>query len=124
VNGWRDFHYVISSAPGECPYDLKTVPSARIEMVPRGEWIIMADADACFVALAGAQGMIATAQANCFAFTGNRPVFDDWMTMHHPQVTYCWRDDFVLGFADDRTRRAFNTELGGRVVLYTYLQTV
>jgi hypothetical protein len=123
VNDWRNFHYVIASAPGQCPFDLHNVPAARIEMIPQGQWIIMADADACFVAMAGAQGMIATPQANCFDFVGNRPNFDDWMAMYQPEVTYRWRDDFVIGFADDRTRQAFNTELGGRVVLYTHLQT-
>jgi hypothetical protein len=119
MSNWRDFHYVIASAPDEDPFDLCNVPFARITMAPLGEWIIMADADACVVVLAGAQGMIATPQANCFDFTGNRPNFDTWMATHYPHVVYRWRDDFIIGFADSAAKQALNTELGNRVIWYT-----
>jgi hypothetical protein len=119
VSDWRDFHYLIASAPEEDPFDLHNVRPARIEMSPRGEWIIMADVDACVAVLGGAQGLAMTNQANRFSFQGNRPNFDGWMASYYPEVAYRWLDEFVISFADNHTRQAFETELGNRVIWYT-----
>jgi hypothetical protein len=115
---WANFHYLIASAPDEDPFDLHNVRPARIEMSPRGEWIIMAEVDACMIVVGGAHGLAMTNQANRFSLQGSRPNFDHWMTCIFPQVAYRWLDEFVVSFADDHTRQAFNTELGGRVVRY------
>jgi hypothetical protein len=121
VSDWRHFHYLIDSAPNEDPFDLHNVRASRIEMSPRGAWIIMADADACMIVVGGAQGMVMTTQANGYGFQGNRPNFDNWMARNFPEVAYRWLDEFVISFADQPTRQAFNAELGARVVRHTHL---
>lgn len=118
----RDFEYLIASAPDECPSDSAADPML-IEMSPRGQWLMMADADALLIAMDDAQGLKPTAGADLFEFTGNRPNFDDWMAAHHPDISYVWLDQFAVGFADRATQLSFDNDLGKRVLRSAHLPT-
>jgi hypothetical protein len=117
MSGWRDFNYLIASAPNECPFDFPdSAIGSRIEMSPRGHWLVMKDADALLIVMDDAEGLKPTASDGLFEFTGNRPNFDEWMTGCHPDIDYRWLDQFVVAFADRACRASFNDDLGQRVL--------
>jgi hypothetical protein len=117
MNGWRDFHYLITSAPHECPFDIgdSTILS-RIEMCPRGQWLLMNDADALLIVMDDARGLKPTGSANLFEFTGSRPNLDQWMSAQHPDIGYIWLDQFVVAFADRAAQLSFDHDLGERLL--------
>lgn len=117
MNGWHDFDYLIASAPGECPFDIDGAANPlRIEMSQRGQWLMMADADALLIAMDDAQGLKPTSHAHLFEFTGNRPNFDDWMAAEHLDIDYEWVDQCAIAFADRASQLSLNNRLGNRVL--------
>lgn len=116
MSGWHDFDYLITSAPHECPFDIDDGAMGRVEMSPRGQWLLMHDVDALFIVMDDAQGLKPTNSADLFEFTGNRPNFDDWMAARHPDLDYIWLDQFAVGFVDPAAQLSFNDDLGERVL--------
>jgi len=122
MNGWRDFDYLIASAPDECPFGMIASASpSRIEMSPRGQWLFMAEADALLIVMDDVQGLSLTGSADLFEFTGNRPNFDDRMAARHSDIAYCWVDQFAVGFADRGAQLSFDDDLGERVLRFAHL---
>lgn len=117
MTGWFEYEYLIASRPDEC-----TCPSlarqirSRIEMKPRGQWIVMAQADALLIVMDDAKGLLLTNHPDRFGFDGNRPDFDTWMAIHHPNVAYRWLDQALVAFADRAAQLSFNDDLGQRVL--------
>ncbi len=120
---WRDFDYLIASAPGECPLDIgDTTIMNRVEMSPRDRWLVISEADALLIVMDGAQGLKPTGSPDLFEFTGNRPNFDDWMAADHPDIAYGWLDQFAVGFADNASRQSFDDDLGQRILRSAHLR--
>lgn len=118
-----DFDYLIASAPDECPFDLGAVVNpTRIEMSPRGQWLMITGNDALLIVMDGAQGLNQTGNPDLFEFTGNRPTFDDWMAARHPLIAYGWLDQFAVSFADPACRQSFDNDLGQRVLRSSHLR--
>jgi hypothetical protein len=115
TTGWRDFDYLIASAPDDCLFDI-TDGAYRIEMSPRGQWLLMDGNDALLIVMDDAKGLKLTASADLFEFTGDRLEFDEWMAAHHPGIGYRWLDQFAVGFADRAALQSFNDDLGERVL--------
>ncbi|HEX8056563.1 MAG TPA: hypothetical protein VF481_07875 [Novosphingobium sp.] len=119
----KDFDYLITSAPGECPFDIGAVVNpTRIEMSPRGQWLMITGKDALLIVMDDAPGLNQTGNPDLFEFTGNRPNFDNWMAARHPLITYGWLDQFALGFADHASRQSFDDDLGQRVLRSAHLR--
>lgn len=124
MSGWRDFDYLITSAPHECPFDIDDGAMGRVEMSPRGQWLLMHDMDALLIVMDDAQGLKPTSSADLFEFTGNRSNFDEWMAAQHPGLDYIWLDQFAIGFADPAAQISLNVDLGVRVLRCAYLARV
>ena len=122
MTGWLEYDYLIASQPDErlCPSLTRQIMS-RIEMKPRGQWLNMAEADAVLIVMDGARGLVPTRHSDVFDFVGNRPDFDDWMSIHHPEIDYEWVDQFLVAFADRAAQLSFNDDLGERVLRSAHL---
>ena len=120
--GWLAYDYIIATQPHQREFpDLNRQIRDRIEMSPRDWWIGITDADAMVVALDGMTGLGLTNEPDLFDFVGNRPDFDDWMAAHHPEIGYCWIDQYAAAFADRAAQEAFNDGLGPRVLRSAHL---
>lgn len=113
---WRNFDYLIASAPGECPFDIDAADRMHIVVSPRGQWLRMANADAFLIVMDDARGLTVTGHADLFEFTGSRSNFDDWMAVAHPDIVYEWLDQCAVGFAHTGAQLSFNKGLGRRVL--------
>jgi len=122
MTGWLEYDYLIASQPDErpCP-SLARQTMDRIEMAPRGQWLNMAEADALLIVMDGATGLVMTRQSDLFDFVGNRPNFDGWMSIQHPEIDYEWIDQFLVAFADRAAQLSFNDDLGQRILRSTHL---
>jgi hypothetical protein len=122
MKGWLEYDYLITSKPHESEFpDLHADIASRIEMAPRCWRLSMTDADAVLIVLDDMKGLIPTGQADLFEFDGNRPDFDGWMTEHHPQIDYCWIDQFCVAFHDRAAQLSFNDDLAERVIRSVHL---
>lgn len=120
--GWLEYDYLVTSRPDECPCPSLPRPiMSRIEMSPRGQWIVMAEADALLIVMNDAQGLRPTNHPDRFGFEGNRPDLDDWMSIQHPDIAYAWLDQYVVAFADRAAQLSFNDDLGQRVLRAKHL---
>ncbi len=119
---WLAYDYIVATPPhqSECP-DLNSQTMRRIEMSPRGWWIGITAADATLIGLDGMTGLALTAQPDLFEFSGNRPNFDHWMAENHPDIGYCWIDQYAAAFADRVSQAAFDHGLGPRLLRSTHL---
>ena len=122
MNDWLEYDYLIVSQPTECIFGLlgDTIMS-RVEMSPRGQWIVMAQADAILIVMNDAKGLRLTNHRDRFGFHGNRPDFDDWMSIHHPKIAYRWLDQCAVAFADRAVQLSFEHDLGQRVLRARHL---
>lgn len=114
---WLEYDYLIVSQPRE--YEFPALTSGimgRIEMSPRGQWFMAAEADAMIIVLKNGKGLSSTRHPDCFAFDGSRPTFEAWISRHHPQAAYAWLDQYVIAFADRAAQLSFNGALGWRVL--------
>lgn len=122
MNGWLEYDYLIVSQPDECVFDLlsETITS-KTEMSARGQWIVMAQADAMLIVLNDAKGLRLTDHPDRYGFDGNRTDFDDRMAKHHPNIAYRWLDQFLVAFADRATQLSFEHDVGQRVLRSNHL---
>lgn len=119
---WLEYDYLIVTQPNECPCpSLARQITSRIEMKPRGQWIIMGAADALLIVMDDAKGLLLTNHPDRFGFDGNRPDFDAWMAIHHPNVAYRWLDQALVAFADRAAQLSFNDDLRQRVLRAKHL---
>ncbi|WP_374379436.1 hypothetical protein [Dongia sp.] len=117
MNHWLEYDYLIVSQPDECVFDLLGAAiMSRVQMSPRSQWIVMAQADAMLVVLNDAKGLRLTDHPDRYGFDGNRPDFDDWMTVHFPKIAYRWLDQCVVAIADRAAQLSFDRDLGQRVL--------
>ncbi len=122
MTGWLEYEYLIASQHDECPCpSLARQITSRIEMSPRGQWIVMAQANAMLIVLNDAKGLRPTDHPDRFGFDGDRPDFDHWMSIHHPNVAFEWVDQYVVAFADRAAQLSFNDDLGERVLRAKHL---
>jgi hypothetical protein len=118
---WRDFEYLVFSAPYECAFDLRD-PSIllRTDLSPRHDWIVMANADALLIVMDDAEGLLPNGD-HVFQFDGDRFHFDQWMSAHHSDVPYLWVDQLVVAFPDRAAQQSFDDDLGERLLRSTHL---
>jgi hypothetical protein len=122
MNDWLDYDYLIETQPGESEFPaLNDEIMCRIEMSPRHFFIAITDNDALLIKMDDAVGLRMTKHSDLFEFDGNRLNFDDWMAKDHPDIGYCWVDQYVIGFADRAAQLAFNNDLGDRVLRSVHL---
>ena len=122
MNHWLEYDYFIATLPDQCELPaLNDRIMSRIEMSPRRWWIGITDADATLIALDDMTGLRSTTKPDLFEFDGNRPHFDGWMAAHHPDIGYCWLDQYVVAFADRAAQLSFNDDLGERILRCAYL---
>jgi hypothetical protein len=122
MTGWLEYDYLIVSLPTECIFDLlDNAITSRVEMSPRGQWIVMAQADAILIVMNDAKGLRLTGHPDRFRLDGNRPDFDDWMSIHHPKIAYRWLDQCAVAFADRAAQLSFDHDLGQRVLRARHL---
>jgi hypothetical protein len=76
----------------------------------------MGAADALLIVMDDVKGLRLTNHPNRFDFDGNRPNFDNWMAIHHPNIGYRWIDQHLIGFASRAVQQSFNDDLGERVL--------
>ena len=120
--GWLAYDYIIATRPDECEFPaLNSQIMSRIEMAPCRWWIGITAADAMLSVMDDVKGLGLTDQPDLFEFEGDRPDFDDWMAEHHPEIGYCWIDQYVVAFADRAAQQSFDDDLGQRVLRAAHL---
>ncbi len=119
---WLEYDYLIATQPDQSEFPtLNDQIMCRIEMSPRYWRIGITDADAMLIVLDDVKGLRSTDQPNLFEFDGNRPAFDKWMADRHPDIAYCWIDQYVVAFADRAAQLSFDDDLGERVLRSVHL---
>lgn len=122
MSGWLQYEYVIATQPDQSEFPaLNDNIMSRIQMTACGSRLGMSDADALIVVMDDPQRLRSTGYDDVFGFDGDRLDFNIWMAERHPDIGYCWIDQWVVAFADRAAQLSFDHDFGERVLRSVHL---